>query len=140
MMTTLFILGSALVAILYGAIVIASILRMPEGNDKMKEIAKAIQEGAKAFLNRQYRAVAMVAVVLFLIIGFIPELGWKTALAFIIGAIFSALTGYIGMFVSVRANVRTTEAARGGATVEVEGGLRGLQPTNWRYCQTRNRR
>jgi len=126
MMTTLFILGSALIAILYGGIVIASILRMPEGNDKMKEIAKAIQEGAKAFLNRQYRAVAMVAVVLFLIIGVIPELGWKTALAFIIGAILSALTGYIGMFVSVRANVRTTEAARGGLAkalnVAVKGG------------------
>ncbi len=126
MMTTLFILGSALIAILYGGIVIASILRMPEGNDKMKEIAKAIQEGAKAFLNRQYRTVAMVAVVLFLIIGVIPELGWKTALAFIIGATFSALTGYIGMFVSVRANVRTTEAARGGLAkalnVAVKGG------------------
>ncbi|MEI6529228.1 MAG: sodium-translocating pyrophosphatase [Candidatus Falkowbacteria bacterium] len=126
MMMTLFILGSALIAILYGGIVIASILRMPEGNDKMKEIAKAIQEGAKAFLNRQYRAVAMVAVVLFLIIGFIPELGWKTALAFIVGASLSALTGYIGMFVSVRANVRTTEAARGGLAkalnVAVKGG------------------
>lgn len=126
MMTTLFIIGSALIAILYGGIVIASILRMPEGNDKMKEIAKAIQEGAKAFLNRQYKTVAMVAVVLFLIIGVIPELGWKTALAFIIGAAFSALTGYIGMFVSVRANVRTTEAARGGLAkalnVAVKGG------------------
>ncbi len=126
MMMTLFILGSALVAILYGGIVIASILRMPDGNDKMKEIAKAIQAGAKAFLNRQYKSVAMVAIVLFLIIGFIPELGWKTALAFIIGAIFSALTGYIGMFVSVRANVRTTEAARGGLAkalnVAVKGG------------------
>lgn len=126
MMTTLFILGGALIAILYGGIVIASILRMPEGNDKMKEIAKAIQEGANAFLNRQYKAVAMVAAVLFLIIGFIPELGWKTALAFIIGATLSALTGYIGMFVSVRANVRTTEAARGGLAkalnVAVKGG------------------
>jgi len=125
-MTTLFILGSALIAIIYGGIVIASILRMPEGNDKMKEIARAIQEGAKAFLNRQYKAVAMVAVVVFLIIGFIPELGWKTALAFIVGALLSALTGYIGMFVSVRANVRTTEAARGGLAkalnVAVKGG------------------
>lgn len=123
---TLFILGCALVAIIYGVIVIASILRLPEGNDKMKEIAKAIQAGAKAFLNRQYKSVAMVAVVLFLIIGFIPELGWKTALAFIIGAVLSALTGYIGMFVSVRANVRTTEAARGGLgkalNVAVKGG------------------
>ncbi len=126
MMMTLFIFGSALIAIIYGGIVIASILRMPEGNDKMKEIARAIQEGAKAFLNRQYKAVAMVAVALFLIIGFIPDLGWKTAIAFIFGAILSALTGYIGMFVSVRANVRTTEAARGGLSkalnVAVKGG------------------
>lgn len=126
MMMTLFILGCALVAIVYGGLVIASTLRLPEGSDKMKEIAKAIQAGAKAFLNRQYKSVAIVAVILFLVIGFIPALGWKTALAFIIGAALSALTGYIGMFVSVRANVRTTEAARGGLkkalNVAVKGG------------------
>lgn len=126
MMMTLFILGCALVAIVYGGLVIASTLRLPEGNDKMKEIAKAIQDGARAFLNRQYKSVAIVAVILFLVIGFIPALGWKTALAFIIGAGLSALTGYIGMFVSVRANVRTTEAARGGLkkalNVAVKGG------------------
>ena len=126
MMTTLFILGGAVVAIVYGAIVIASILRLPSGNEKMKEIAAAIQAGAKAFLNRQYKSVAMVAAALFLIIGFIPALGWLTAVAFLCGAALSALTGYIGMFVSVRANVRTTEAARGGLqkalTVAVRGG------------------
>ncbi len=126
MLTNLFIIGSALVALIYGGVVIASILRMPEGNDKMKEIAAAIQAGAKAFLNRQYRAVAMVAAVLFLIIGFVPDLGWMTALAFLAGAVLSALTGYIGMYVSVRANVRTTEAARGGLAkalnVAVKGG------------------
>ena len=126
MMMTLFIFGGAFVALLYGAIVIDSILRLPEGNDKMKEIAKAIQDGAKAFLNRQYKSVTMVAAILFLIIGFTPELGWRTASAFIIGAALSALTGYIGMFVSVRANVRTTEAARGGLAkalnVAVKGG------------------
>ncbi len=125
-MTTLFILGGAAVAIVYGAIVIASILRLPAGNEKMKEIAAAIQAGAKAFLNRQYKSVAMVAAVLFLVIGFIPALGWMTAVAFLAGAVLSALTGYIGMFVSVRANVRTTEAARGGLqkalTVAVRGG------------------
>ncbi len=126
MMTTLFILGGTVVAIVYGAIVIASILRLPAGNEKMKEIAAAIQAGAKAFLNRQYKSVAMVAAVLFLLIGFIPALGWMTAIAFLAGAALSALTGYIGMFVSVRANVRTTEAARGGLqkalTVAVRGG------------------
>jgi len=126
MLTKLLILGSSLVAIVYGAIVIASILRLPSGNDKMKEIAAAIQAGAKAFLNRQYRAVALVAAILFVIIGFIPALGWLTALAFLAGAVLSALTGYIGMFVSVRANVRTAEAARGGLkkalNVAVKGG------------------
>ena len=126
MYTNLFIFASALAALVYGAIVITSILRLPEGNDKMKEIAAAIQAGAKAFLNRQYKSVAIVAVVLFLIIAFIPSLGWLTAFAFLSGALLSALTGYIGMFVSVRANVRTTEAARGGLSkalnVAVKGG------------------
>ena len=126
MTTSLLILGSSFAALIYGAIVIASILRRPEGNDKMKEISSAIQAGAKAFLNRQYKSVAIVAIVLFLVIGFIPALGWMTALAFICGASLSALTGYIGMYVSVRANVRTTEAARGGLSkalnVAVKGG------------------
>jgi len=120
------ILGSALVALMYGGFVIASILRMPEGNDKMKEIAQAIQAGAKAFLNRQYKSVAVVAAVMFLLIGFVPSLGWMTALAFLSGAILSGLAGYIGMYVSVRANVRTTEAAREGLAkalnVAVKGG------------------
>lgn len=124
--TSVIILASALLAILYGGIVIRFILKLPAGNDKMQEIARAIQEGAKAFLNRQYRSVAVVAVVLFLIIGLVPELGWQTALAFLLGAAFSALTGYIGMFVSVRANVRTAEAARSGLAkalnVAVKGG------------------
>lgn len=125
MMTTLFIIGGAAVAVVYGAIVIASILRLPAGNDKMKEISAAIQAGAKAFLNRQYKSVAIVAAALFLVIGFIPALGWMTAIAFLSGAILSALTGYIGMFVSVRANVRTTEAARGGLQKALNVAVRG---------------
>ena len=125
MLSNLFILGSAFAALIYGAIVIASILRLPDGNDKMKEIAAAIQDGAKAFLNRQYKSVALVAVILFLIIGFIPALGWLTALAFIVGAALSALAGYIGMYVSVRANVRTTEAARGGLAKALDVAVKG---------------
>jgi K(+)-stimulated pyrophosphate-energized sodium pump len=125
MLTTLFIIGSALVAVVYGVIAIASILRLPGGNDKMKDIALAIQTGAKAFLNRQYKSVALVAIVLFLLIGFIPALGWLTAIAFLVGAVLSALTGYIGMFVSVRANVRTTEAARGGLQKALDVAVRG---------------
>ena len=124
MATTLLILGGALAAIVYGVISIRAILKLPSGNEKMQEIAKAIQEGAKAFLNRQYKTVGLVAAVLFLAIGFL--LNWKTALAFLIGALLSAATGYIGMFISVRANVKTTEAARGGLSkalnVAVKGG------------------
>ena len=112
-----------MIAIIYGGIMIASILRLPEGNDKMKEIAKAIQDGAKAFLNRQYKTVGLVAIVLFLIIGFV--LDWNTALAFLVGASFSALTGYIGMHVSVRANVRTTEAAKNGLQKALNVAVRG---------------
>lgn len=125
-MTTLLILGGAVLAIIYGIVLIEKVLKLPEGNEKMQSIAKAIQEGAKAYLNRQYKTVAMVAVVLFFIIGLIPSLGWTTAIAFIIGAFLSALTGYIGMNVSVRANVRTAEAARSGMqkalTVAFQGG------------------
>ena len=124
--TTLLIFGSAGLAIIYGIVLIKMIMRLPTGNEKMREIAKAVQEGAKAYLNRQYRTVAIVAAVLFIIIGFAPSLGWITALAFLTGAMLSALTGYIGMNVSVRANVRTTEAARGGLkkalAVAVHGG------------------
>ncbi len=123
---TFLIFGSALIAIIYGATLIQLVLRLPAGNEKMQAIAKAIQQGAKAYLNRQYRTIALVAGVLFLIIGFIPKLGWTTAVAFILGAFLSALTGYIGMNISVRANVRAAEAARSGLaralTVAVRGG------------------
>lgn len=125
MLIELMIILSAIIAIAYGAIMIAFILRLPEGNEKMKEIARAIQAGAKAFLNRQYKTVALVAIVLFLIIAFVPSLGWYTAFAFLAGAVLSALTGYIGMFVSVRANVRTAEAARGGLQKALNVAVRG---------------
>jgi len=126
-MNNVFILifGSAALAIVYGLVYIRFILRLPDGNEKMKQIAAAIQEGAKAYLNRQYRTVAVVAVVLFLVIGLIPSLGWMTALAFIIGAILSALAGYIGMNISVRANVRTAEAARDGLAKALNVAARG---------------
>ena len=124
--TNIFILGSAVLAILYGVILIKKVLSSPGGNERMQEIAKAIQEGAKAYLNRQYRTVAMVAVVLFIVIGLVPTLGWVTAIAFLLGAFLSTLAGYVGMNVSVRANVRTAEAARGGLkkalAVAVQGG------------------
>ena len=124
-MTTFLILGSAGLAIVYGLVLIKMIMRLPAGNEKMQAIAKAIQEGAMAYLNRQYKTVAVVAAVLFVVIGFVPSLSWTTALAFLVGAFLSALTGYIGMNVSVRANVRTAEAARGGLQKALTVAFRG---------------
>jgi K(+)-stimulated pyrophosphate-energized sodium pump len=108
------IIACALAAIIYGAISIKWILDLPAGNKRMQEIASAIQLGASAYLNRQYTTIGIVGVLLFAIMFFIPDLGPKTAIGFAIGAICSAAAGYIGMMVSVRANVRTTEAARTG--------------------------
>ncbi len=110
--TVIFALIASFAAIFYGLFLINSILRKPAGNDKMKEIAAAIQAGAKAYLNRQYRTIAFIAIILFIVLWLF--LGIEIALGFIVGAILSALTGYIGMNVSVRTNIRTAEAARLG--------------------------
>ena len=122
---TIFIFASAVLAIAYGVFLAKKVMSLPEGDDKMKSIAHAIQEGAKAYLNRQYKTVAVVAALLFILIGLVPGLGWKTAGAFLVGAFLSALTGYIGMYVSVRANVRTAQAAKGGLRQALDVAAKG---------------
>ena len=107
-----FALICAATAIVYGLITAKWILSLPQGNERMQSIAAAIQEGAGAYMKRQYTIIAVVGVVMF--IALFATLGAKTAIGFLVGALFSGLTGFIGMFVSVRANVRTTEAAKSG--------------------------
>ncbi|MEI6378078.1 MAG: sodium-translocating pyrophosphatase [Candidatus Falkowbacteria bacterium] len=121
----LLILGSSVVALLYGAYYIKHILSLPAGNEKMQNIAKAIQEGASAFLNKQYQTIFWVAIVLYALIGFTPMLGWKIATGFLLGAVLSAVAGYIGMNISVRANVRTAEAAKGGMAKALDVAVKG---------------
>ena len=112
----LFALVCAAFAVAYGIGLTVWILRQPDGNDRMREIARAVQEGAAAYLKRQYMTIALVSIVPFLLLGFYNKLGWGTAIGFLVGATLSAAAGFIGMNVAVRSNVRTAEAARHGLT------------------------
>src|SRR5579863_7954654 len=116
-------IAAGALAVVYGVFSMMSILRLPAGNPRMQEIAAAIQAGAKAYLNRQYSTILVVGIVLLVALG--VAINWATAGGFAVGAVLSGLTGYIGMNISVRANVRTAEAATHGLNAALRVAFRG---------------
>ncbi len=120
---TVFAIVAALVTLGYGLFLVRWVFALPAGSERMQEIAAAIQAGAKAYLNRQYKTVGYIAAGLFIILGLF--LNWLVAVAFLVGAFLSALAGFIGMNVSVRANVRTAEAAKQGLPAAFQVAVRG---------------
>jgi len=121
--TVLFGVAGGVAAVLFAIVLILLVLRTPTGNDRMREIAAAIQEGASAYLNRQYTVIAIIGVAIAVVIGFF--INWKTAVLFVIGAVLSAAAGYVGMNIAVRSNLRTAEAARGGVDKALQVAFRG---------------
>src|SRR5256885_12786568 len=121
--SVLLAVAGGLLAVLFAGALTAVVLRLPPGNARMREIAAAIQEGASAYLNRQYMVIAIIGVVIAVVIG--VAINWTTAVLYVVGAVLSAAAGYVGMNISVRANVRTAEAARGGLNKALQVAFRG---------------
>jgi K(+)-stimulated pyrophosphate-energized sodium pump len=121
--TVLVGVAGGLAAVLFAVVLIFLVLRMPPGNERMREIAAAIQEGASAYLNRQYTLIAIIGVVIAVVLGFF--INWSTAALFVVGAVLSASAGYVGMNIAVRSNLRTAEAARGGLNQALQVAFRG---------------
>ena len=121
--TALYAVAGGLAAVLFAILLIVLVLRMPPGNARMQEIAAAIQEGASAYLNRQYTVIAIIGVVIAIVIGIF--INPKTAALYVVGAVLSAAAGYVGMNIAVRANLRTAEAARGGLNKALQVAFRG---------------
>ena len=119
----LFAVAGGAAAIVFALVLIALVLRMPPGNARMQEIAAAIQEGASAYLNRQYTVIAIIGVVIAIVIG--VAINWETAALYIVGAVLSAAAGYVGMNIAVRSNLRTAEGARGGLNKALQVAFRG---------------
>jgi K(+)-stimulated pyrophosphate-energized sodium pump len=117
------VFGCGIFGLLYGGWAGQSVLKLSAGNERMQSIAAAIQEGASAYMNRQYRTIAVVGVIMLVIIGL--AINWTTAAGFAIGALLSSLSGFVGMYVSVRANVRTAEAARTGLEAALSVAFKG---------------
>ncbi|MDX6607857.1 MAG: K(+)-stimulated pyrophosphate-energized sodium pump, partial [Solirubrobacterales bacterium] len=119
----LFAVAGGAAAIVFAVVLIFLVLRMPPGNARMQEIAAAIQEGASAYLNRQYTVIAIIGVVIAVVIGI--AINWETASLYVVGAVLSAAAGYVGMNIAVRSNLRTAEGARGGLNKALQVAFRG---------------
>ena len=127
--TVLYAVAGGVAAVLFAVILIGLVLRMPPGNARMREIAAAIQEGASAYLNRQYTVIAIIGVVIAIVIG--VAIDWTTAALYVVGAVLSAAAGYVGMNIAVRSNLRTAEAAQGGLNKALQVAFRGGSVTGF---------